>query len=163
MLDNVNVKTKRSLSMKKEIKAENVLFQVLYTLIVVVSVLSMAFAGIVSAENEAIEATVLPLTVESQPEEPSSILTITILNETTASGEWLINAPGEFASYIPYEKKRLEENINSLEKGVEDLLLQEVKNIKIIEGDETIILTFDLRGNYTNSFVTGKFRYTSTQ
>ncbi len=160
MLDNVNVKTKRSLSMKKEIKAENVLFQVLYTLIVVVSVLSMAFAGIVSAENEAIEATVLPLTVESQPEEPSSILTITILNETTASGEWLINAPGEFASYIPYEKKRLEENINSLEKGVEDLLLQEVKNIKIIEGDETIILTFDLRGNYTNSFVTGKFRYT---
>ena len=54
--------------MKKEIKAENVLFPVLYTLIVVVSVLilSMAFAGIVSAENEAIEATVLPLTSEEK-------------------------------------------------------------------------------------------------
>jgi hypothetical protein len=63
------------------------------------------------------------LTVESQPEEPSSILTINILNETTASGEWFINTPSEFASYIPYEKKRLEENINSLEKGMEDLFL----------------------------------------
>ena len=55
---------KKSKKMKKEIKAVNVLFPVLYTLIVVVSVLilSMAFAGIVSAENETIEATVLPLT-----------------------------------------------------------------------------------------------------
>ena len=60
--DNVNVKTKRSLTMRKEKKAGNVPFQVLYTLIVVVSMLSMAFAGIVSAENDAIEATVLPLT-----------------------------------------------------------------------------------------------------
>jgi hypothetical protein len=160
MLDNVNVKTKRSLTMKKEKKPGNVLFQVSYALIVVVSVLSMAFAGIVSADNEAIETTVLPLTVESQPGEPSSILTITILNETTASCEWYINAPGAFSAYIPYETKRLEEHINSLEKGVEDLLLQEVENIKIIEGNETIILTFDLLGNYTNSFVTGEFRYT---
>ncbi len=54
--------------MEKEIKAENVLFQFSYTTIVVLSVLilSMAFAGIVSAENEAIEATVLPLTSEEK-------------------------------------------------------------------------------------------------
>ena len=59
---------KNSKEMEKEIKAENVLFQVSYALIVVVSVLilSMAFAGIVSAENEVIEATVLPLTSEEK-------------------------------------------------------------------------------------------------
>jgi hypothetical protein len=54
----------------------------------------------------------------------------------------------------------LEENINSLEKGMEDLFLQDVKNIEITEGNESLILTFSLVGNYTNSFVTGKFRYT---
>jgi hypothetical protein len=54
--------------MEKEIKAVNVLFPVSYALIVVVSVLilSMAFAGIVSADNEALEATVLPLTSEEK-------------------------------------------------------------------------------------------------
>jgi hypothetical protein len=59
---------KKSKEMEKEIKAENVLFPVSYALIVVVSVLilSMAFAGIVSAENEALEATVLPLTSEEK-------------------------------------------------------------------------------------------------
>jgi hypothetical protein len=59
---------KKSKEMKKEIKAENVLFPVSYALIVVVSVLilSMAFAGIVSADNEAIETTVLPLTSEEK-------------------------------------------------------------------------------------------------
>jgi hypothetical protein len=59
---------KKSKEMEKEIKAVNVLFPVSYALIVVVSVLilSMAFAGIVSAENEAFEATVLPLTSEEK-------------------------------------------------------------------------------------------------
>ena len=59
---------KKSKGMEKEIKAENVLFPVSYTLIVVVSVLilSMAFAGIVSADNEVIETTVLPLTSEEK-------------------------------------------------------------------------------------------------
>ena len=59
---------KNSKEMEKEIKAENVLFQVSYALIVVVSVLilSMAFAGIVSADNEALEATDLPLTSEEK-------------------------------------------------------------------------------------------------
>jgi len=54
--------------MATEVKAVNVLFPVSYALIVVVSVLllSMAFAGIVSAENEALEATVLPLTSEEK-------------------------------------------------------------------------------------------------
>jgi hypothetical protein len=132
-----------------------------HVLIVVVLVLSV-FVGIVSAGNvnDETKNSLSSTMAKSQPEEPSSILTITILNETTASGEWFIHVPSELASYIPYETKRLEENIDSLEKGVEDLLLQEVKNTKIIEGNDTIILTFDLLGNYTNSFVTGKFRYT---
>ena len=113
-----------------------------HVLIVVVLVLCV-FVGIVSAGNvnDETKNSLSSTMAKSQPEEPSSILTITILNETTASCEWFINVPGEFSSYIPYETKRLEENINSLEKGVEDLLLlQEVKNIKIIEGNETIIL-----------------------
>jgi hypothetical protein len=59
---------KKSKEMEKEIKAVNVLFPVSYALIVVVLVLilSMAFAGIVSADNEALEATVLPLTSEEK-------------------------------------------------------------------------------------------------
>jgi PKD repeat protein len=93
-------------------------------------------------------------------EEPSSELTITIQNETAASGEWLTHAPGEFAAHIPFEHEWLEKNIKGLEKGMEDLFLQDVQNIKITEGDETLLVTFNLKGNYTNSFVTGKCRYT---
>jgi biopolymer transport protein ExbD len=146
---------------KKEEQAVKKCILPYHVLIVVVLVLCV-FVGIVSAGNVNDETkNSLPSTMpKSQPEEPSSILTITILNETTASGEWFIHVPSELVSCIPIEKNRLEENIDSLEKGVEDLLLQEVENIKIIEGNETIILTFDLLGNYTNSFVTGKFRYT---
>jgi hypothetical protein len=82
------------------------------------------------------------------------------LNETIASGQWLIHLPDEFASYIPIEKNRLEENVGSLEKGMEDLFLQDVRNIEIIEGDETLIVNFNLKGDYTNGFVTGQYRYT---
>lgn len=93
-------------------------------------------------------------------EEPSSQLAIDILNETTASAEWRIHAPGEFATYIPYEKNRLGENVDSLEKGIEDLFLQDVRNINITEAKETLLVTFDLNGDYANGFVTGKCRYT---
>jgi hypothetical protein len=92
--------------------------------------------------------------------EPSSQLTINILNETIASGQWLIHLPDEFASYTPIEKDRLEENVDSLEKGMEDLFLQDVRNIEIVEGNENLIVTFTLKGDYTNGFVTGQYRYT---
>lgn len=93
-------------------------------------------------------------------EEPSNNLIITILNETTATGEWRMHVLGELAVHIPYERNRLERNIERLEKGMEYLFLQDVRNIKITEVDETLITTFKLKGNYTTGFVTGKCQYT---
>ena len=92
----------------------------------------------------------------SQIEKPSSQLTITIMDETTASGEWLMHLPAEYATYIPYEKERFEKNIEGVEKGMEDLFLQDVQNINITEGNETLLVTFNLKSDYANSFVTGK-------
>jgi hypothetical protein len=93
-------------------------------------------------------------------EEPFSNLTITILNETTASVEWLTHAPGEYASYIPFYKGQMENNIEDVEKGIEDLFLQDVEDIRITWGDETLLVTFNLKGDYANGFLTGKYHYT---
>jgi lipoate-protein ligase B len=57
-----------------------------------------------------------------------------------------MHAPGEYVAYILYEKNRMEEWVGGLEKGMEDLFLQDVENMKITEGDETLIVTFDLKG-----------------
>jgi len=91
---------------------------------------------------------------------PSSQLTITLMSETTASGRWVLHAPGEYAAYTPFEKEMLEENVEGVEKGIENLFLQDVQNITITEGNETISITFNLIGDYTNGFVTGRCRYT---
>ncbi|MEA1998763.1 MAG: hypothetical protein U9N61_05500 [Euryarchaeota archaeon] len=91
---------------------------------------------------------------------PSSQLTITLLSETTASVRWVMHAPSEYAAHTPFEKERLEENVEGVEKGIEDLFLQDVQNITITEGNETIIITFNLIGDYANGFVTGRCRYT---
>ena len=99
-------------------------------------------------------------TTGSLMEEPSSNLTITILNETTATGEWRTHVLGELVVHIPYEKNRLERNIERLEKGMEDLFLQDVQDIEITEEPETLIITFKLKGDYTTGFVTEKCRYT---
>jgi len=101
-----------------------------------------------------------PIMLTSSMEEPSSNLTIAILNKTTASVEWLTYVPGKYALYIPFYKDQMENNIEDVEKGIEDLFLQDVEDIRITWGDETLLITFDLKGNYTNSFVTGKYRYT---
>jgi hypothetical protein len=91
---------------------------------------------------------------------PSSQLTIALLNETTASVGWVMHAPEEYAAYTPFEKERLEENVEGVEKGIEDLFLQDVQNITITEENETIIITFNLIGDYANGFVTGRCQYT---
>jgi len=71
-----------------------------------------------------------------------------------------MHAPGEYAAYIPFEKERFEKSVGDVERGIEDLFLQDVQDINITEGDETLLMTFNLKGDYTNSFVTGKCRYT---
>jgi len=94
-------------------------------------------------------------------EEPSSDLTITILNETTASVKWTIYTPGEYAAYVPFEKKRLEDEVEAVEKGMEDLFLQDVEAIKIVEGDDkTLFISFNLKRDCVDCFVTGNCRYT---
>nr|QNO44835.1 hypothetical protein OMIELODL_00005 [Methanosarcinales archaeon ANME-2c ERB4]QNO46584.1 hypothetical protein DLPLDLPG_00004 [Methanosarcinales archaeon ANME-2c ERB4] len=100
-----------------------------------------------------------PIT-DASMKSPSSQLTITLLNERTASVGWVMHAPSEYAAYTPFEKERLEENVEGVEKGIEDLFLQDVQNITITEGNETIIITFNLVGDYANGFVTGRCRYT---
>jgi Mg-chelatase subunit ChlD len=136
--------------------------QVFYVMIVLTLVSSL-FVGIVYGGNVSQSSETnrsLSTTANFQLEEPSSILAITILNESTALGEWFIHVPSELVSYIPIEKNRLKENVDSLEKGMEDLFLQDVMNIEIIEGNETLIVNFNLKGDYTNGFVTGQYRYT---
>jgi len=96
----------------------------------------------------------------SSTEGPSNNLAITILNETTASVEWRMYVPGHLALYIPYEVDRLGRNIEDVEKGVEDLFLQDVQDIEITEEPETLVVNFNLKGDYTTGFVTGKCRYT---
>ena len=100
-----------------------------------------------------------PTIAASSIENPSSHLTLNILNETTAFVDWYIHCPGEYAVYLPLERKRLEKNIGDLEKGIEQLLLQDVQNIKITQENETLLITFNLKGDYTNGFVTGKCQY----
>jgi len=91
-------------------------------------------------------------------EELSSNLTITILNETTASGEWRIHYPSDYAEYIMFAHELFKRNIEGVEKGMEDLFLQDVADIKVTEGDENLIVRFNLNANYTNGFVTGKYQ-----
>ena len=43
---------------------------------------------------------------------------------------------------------------------MEDLFLQDVQDIEITEEPETLIITFKLKGDYTNGFVTGNCQYT---
>jgi hypothetical protein len=98
--------------------------------------------------------------ITSSTEGPSNNLAITILNETTASVEWRMYVPGPLAGYMPYEVDRLGRNIEDVEKGVEDLFLQDVQDIEITEEPETLVVNFNLKGDYTTGFVTGKCRYT---
>jgi hypothetical protein len=82
------------------------------------------------------------------------------VNETTASVEWLTHAPGEYAAYIPFEKERFEKSVGDVERGIEDLFLQDVDNINITGREETFLVTFNLIGDYTDSFLSGKYHYT---
>jgi|GEM_PF-5002919 len=102
---------------------------------------------------------ITPTIPASSIEKPSSHLTLNILNETTAFVDWYIHCPGEYAVYLPFEQERLEKNIGDLEKGIEQLFLQDVQNIKITEENESLLITFDLKGDYTNDFITGKCQY----
>jgi PKD repeat protein len=101
----------------------------------------------------------IPVMAESSIEKPSSQLTLNILNETTTVAYWYIHCPGEYAAYLPSEREKLEKNIGDLEKGMEQLFLQDVQNIKITYEHETVLITFDLKGDYTSGFVTGKCQY----
>ena len=101
----------------------------------------------------------IPAAAESSMANPSSHLTLNVLDETTMVAHWYIHCPGEYAAYLPFERERLEKNIADLEKGLEQLLLQDVRNIKITRKNETILITFDLKGDYANGFVAGKCRY----
>ena len=101
-----------------------------------------------------------PIMAASSTEQPQSNLTITILNETTASGEWRIHYPGEYAGYMLLAHEQFEKNIESVEKGMEDLFLQDVEDIKVTEENEILIVRFNLKTDYTDGFVTGKYQST---
>ncbi|MBN1762118.1 MAG: hypothetical protein JW878_03425 [Methanomicrobia archaeon] len=110
--------------------------------------------------QKVVNSKLTPVMSASSVEEPSNQLMIIILDNITASGEWRIYYPSKYAEYLPFAHELFKNNIESVEKGIEDLLLHDVQDIKITRGDETLIVTFTLKGNFTNNFVTGKFRYT---
>jgi hypothetical protein len=58
------------------------------------------------------------------------------------------------------EWEQFEKNIESVEKGMEDLFLQDVEDIKVTEENETLIVRFNLKTDYTDGFVTGKYQST---
>ena len=107
-----------------------------------------------------VAAFLCPTVAASLVEQPRSNLTITILNETAASGEWRVHYPAEYVGYLLFAHERFEKNIESVEKGMEDLFLQDVEDITITEVGETLIVRFNLKTDYTDSFVTGTYQST---
>ncbi len=85
-------------------------------------------------------------------------LTVTIINETSANVEWHIPYLGEDSAYLPVVHQILQENIADVEVGIEQLFLQDVRNIQIAVDNQTLVITFSLAGNYSDSFITGKFQ-----
>jgi len=99
---------------------------------------------------------------EKKMKEPSSTLTLTVLNETTAFGEWRIFYPCEHAGvgagHLRFAHELLENNREGVEKGMEDLFLQDVEAVQIAKEDETLVVRFNLKADYTNGFATGKYK-----
>jgi hypothetical protein len=104
----------------------------------------------------------LSVTVDAwavQQDQHSSHLTIDILNETTASIEWRLYYDG-YSAYLPVAHQTLQDNIADVEKGIEQLFLQDVQNIQVA-GDENggiLIITFNLVRNHSDYFITGKYQ-----
>lgn len=94
----------------------------------------------------------------SSAEQDSRFLEITIEDNETAAVEWRIHYPGEVSVYLQVARQTLQENIADFEKGNEQLFLQDVQNIQIAEDNGTLVITFSLIGNYSDSFITGKYR-----
>lgn len=91
-------------------------------------------------------------------EQVSSVLKINVTNEIITNVEWRVHYYEENSVYLPVAQQVLAENLNDVEKGIEQLFLQDVQNLQIVEDNETLVITFKLVGTYSDSFVTGKYR-----